>query len=81
MKKHRVGWIADYPKLGSVDDVRLWALETIGEELPGCITSELDEAYMDHFEGEWQFTIDENFEPVFWTWRRDHCMLYSLRWL
>lgn len=77
MRPFHIGWIADYPKLGSVDDVRLWALETIGEERPGCIKFELDE----YFEGEWQFTIDENFEPVFWTWRRDHCMLYTLRWL
>lgn len=81
MQQLRIGWIAPVPETANLDDIRQWAEEQIGEERPGSIAQELAEGYLDYFDGEWQFTKNNNFETVFWTWKKEHCMLYTLRWL
>jgi len=81
MQKYRIGWIAPVSETANLDDIRQWAEENIGDERPGCLRYELAQKYMDYFEGEWQLTQNNNFEPIFWTWKKEHCMLYTLRWL
>jgi hypothetical protein len=75
------GWIAPCPQGIPRSEIGKWALETIGEKRPGDLMFEISEGHLDYHDGEWQITLDNNFNWVFWTWKKEHCMLYTLRWL